>query len=852
MTSTHPISAQLSPISFTSVDPCRAPGWGQVRELVNGTATGNVPGFALSAGGLELSAGFLSDPQEHPNTDTVLLFTEGDPVWVFYGDDLRYLAVQEQGDLLSIRRGTPYAVSTGFDRGATGYVVRSDEYLFADTVIRSDLREVAQRHAAARRKNPSRTRSVNGSCTVVPFDSVDPVLTPQGHRIRPLVDGRHEADPSGTGISVGGLEVPAWFLAKAHMHPRTDVIVLVVDCGKEGALTLHGEYLEHDAVQYRGDLLPIKKGRKYAHTVQNLSPDKSIRAYEFRSQPTVLIDNPQIPELQPTATERGRAALERLHGADAVTAHLAQPPAQRAAQAASPTLPAHGAAPRVNLAQPGTDTRRRSAKTPTTSPVAGSPRRHQFIAGEWRDGSMNKVLVDRNPYDGTTVAEFRIAGVDDIDDAYRAAARARLEWDRVNPYAKRTVFERAVRYVEEHEDAIVEIIVDELGGTRLKAMFEIGLVLNMLKEAATFPLRMEGRILPSPIDDKENRVYREPVGVIGVISPFNFPFFLSMKSVAPALGAGNGVVLKPHEDSPITGGTLIGEIFEAAGLPAGLLNVVVTEIPAIGDAFLEHPAPRVISFTGSSAVGRHVAEVAVRHFKKPLLELGGNSAMIVLADADIDLAVNAAAFSRFTHQGQICMSANRILVHRDVCEEFTAKFVAKAKSLQVGDPRDSETILGPLIHQRQTAALAALVEQSIAEGATVALRGEVNGNLFGPTVLTDVTTAMSVMQQEMFGPVACLIPFDTEDEAIDIANDTDFGLSGAVHTRRLEHGVEIAKRLHTGMVHINDTTIHDEPIVPFGGEKQSGFGRLNGDRSLDEFTTLKWISVHRGRRQFPY
>lgn len=823
MTSTHPISTQLSPISFTSVDPCRAPGWGQVRELINGTATGNVPGFTLSAGGLELSAGFLSDPQEHPDTDTVLLVTEGDPVWVFYGEDLRHLAVQEQGDLLTIRRGTPYAISTGFDRGATGYLVRSNEHLFADTVVRSDLRNVAQRHAAGRRKNQPRTRSMNGRCTVVPFDSVDPVLTPQGHRIRPLVDERHEADSPGMGISVGGLDVPAWFLAKAHMHPRTDVIVLVVDCGKEGALTLHGEHLEHDAVQYRGDLLPIKKGRKYAHTVQNLSPDKPIRAYEFRSQPTVLIDNPQIPELQPTATERGRAALERLHGADAVAAHLARPPAQRAAQVAPP-------------AQGG----------------AGSPRRHQFIAGEWRDGSMNKVLVDRNPYDGTTVAEFRIAGVDDIDDAYRAAARAKLAWDQVNPYAKRTVFERAVRYVEEHEDAIVEIIVDELGGTRLKAMFEIGLVLNMLKEAATFPLRMEGRILPSPIDDKENRVYREPVGVVGVISPFNFPFFLSMKSVAPALGAGNGVVLKPHEDSPITGGTLIGEIFEAACLPSGLLNVVVTEIPSIGDAFLEHPAPRVISFTGSSAVGRHIAEVAVRHFKKPLLELGGNSAMIVLADADLDLAVDAAAFSRFTHQGQICMSANRILVHRDVYEEFAAKFVAKAKSLQVGDPRDSETIVGPLINQRQTAALAALVEQGIAEGATVALRGEVDGNLFGPTVLTDVTTAMSVMQQEMFGPVACLIPFDTEDEAVDIANDTDFGLSGAVHTRDLEHGVAIAKRLHTGMVHINDTTIHDEPIVPFGGEKQSGFGRLNGDRSLDEFTTLKWISVHRGRRQFPY
>lgn len=479
-------------------------------------------------------------------------------------------------------------------------------------------------------------------------------------------------------------------------------------------------------------------------------------------------------------------------------------------------------------------------------------RSDQFIAGEWRTGSMDKVLVDRNPYDGSTIAEFNCASVADVDEAYRAAERAKSEWDRVNPCAKRAVFERAVRYVEDHTPEIVDIIIDELGGTRLKAHFEIGLVLDMLKEAATFPLRMAGRILPSPVPDKENRVYREPVGVVGVISPFNFPFFLGMKSVAPALGAGNGVVLKPHEDTPVVGGTLIAEVFEAAGLPAGLLNVVITEIPAIGDAFVEHPVPRVISFTGSAAVGRHVAEVAVRNFKKPILELGGNSALIVLPDADLEVAVNAAVFSRFTHQGQVCMSANRVLVHRDVFDEFADRYVAKAASLPVGDPRDPETILGPLINQRQADRLAEQVEQGIAEGARPLLRGEVDGTLFHPTVLTDVTPEMSVMQDELFGPVACLMPFDTEDEAVEIANDTRFGLSGAIHTRDLDHGVELAKRIHTGMIHINDGTIADEPVVPFGGEKQSGLGRMNGEWSLDEFTTLKWISVHRGRAQFPY
>lgn len=476
----------------------------------------------------------------------------------------------------------------------------------------------------------------------------------------------------------------------------------------------------------------------------------------------------------------------------------------------------------------------------------------QLIGGVWRDGSLDKKLVDQNPYDGSTVAEFRIAAVVDVDEAYRAAEQAQAEWWRVNPYAKRAVFERAVRYVEDHTDDITDIIVDELGGTRLKAAFEIGLVLDMLKEAATFPLRMEGRILPSPIDDKENRLYRQPVGVVGVISPFNFPFFLSMKSVAPALGAGNGVVLKPHEDTPITGGTLVGKIFEEAGVPAGLVNVVVTEISAIGDAFIEHPVPRVISFTGSTGVGRHVAEVAARNFKKSILELGGNSALIVLADADLDLAVDAAVFSRFTHQGQICMSANRVLVHRDVYQEFLDRYVARVASLPVGNPRDERTIIGPLINQRQADNLQRLVEEGIAEGGRPVLRGTVSRTLFEPVVLAEVTPSMSIAQAELFGPVVCVMPFDNDDEAVAIANDTPFGLSGAVHTRNLDYGVELAKRVQTGMIHINDTSIHDEPIVAFGGEKQSGLGRLNGEWSLDEFTTLKWISVHRGRRQFPY
>ncbi|MBP0458180.1 aldehyde dehydrogenase family protein [Streptomyces montanisoli] len=262
--------------------------------------------------------------------------------------------------------------------------------------------------------------------------------------------------------------------------------------------------------------------------------------------------------------------------------------------------------------------------------------------------------------------------------------------------------------------------------------------------------------------------------------------------------------------------------------------------------------PSVISFTGSTEVGRHIAEVAGRNLKKPILELGGNSALIVLADADLDLAVDAAVFSRFTHQGQICMSANRVLVHRDVYPRFARSYVSKVRSLRVGDPRDDGTVLGPLINRRQSEALDRLVRQGIEEGALPLLRGRVNGTLFEPVVLGDVTTDMAVAQAELFGPVVCLMPFDTEEQAVAMANDTPFGLSGAVHTRDLDHGAELAKRLDTGMVHVNDTSIDDQPLVAFGGEKNSGYGRLNGEWSLHEFTTHQWISINRGRRRYPY
>lgn len=476
----------------------------------------------------------------------------------------------------------------------------------------------------------------------------------------------------------------------------------------------------------------------------------------------------------------------------------------------------------------------------------------QYIDGEWLSGSGSWDIVDFNPYNGDKIASITVATVAEVDRAYRAAELAQREWAAVGPYQRRLVLEGALRAVEAREREIAELIVAEVGGTWQRAAFEIGLARDMLREAAQIALRMEGRILPSPKEGKENRLHRIPVGVVGVISPFNFPFFLALKSVAPALALGNAVVLKPHENTPIAGGTLIARIFEESGLPAGLLNVLVTDIAEIGDAFIEHPVPRVITFTGSDRVGRHVASVAAGHFKRTVLELGGNSALIVMDDADLAYAVDAAVFSRFADQGQVCMAANRVLVDRKVEAEFTERFVARVQALRVGDPADPDTQIGPLIDQSQADAITAQVEQAVADGAVALLRGATDGTLVWPTVLTGLREDAPILRTELFGPVVLIVPFDGEDEAVTIANDTPFGLSGAVHTADVERGVRIAHRIETGMIHVNDTTINDEPIIAFGGEKQSGMGRLNGESGVEVFTTTKWISIQHGRTRFPF
>ncbi len=307
----------------------------------------------------------------------------------------------------------------------------------------------------------------------------------------------------------------------------------------------------------------------------------------------------------------------------------------------------------------------------------------QFIAGEWREGRSKDSYEDKNPYNDKTLVHIRLANLDDINDAYESAKRVQKEWAQVNPYERSRIMERAAELLSQRRQELIDIITTETGSSVVKANVEIDFAMAIIKEAATFPIRMRGHILPSLIPGKENRIYRNPAGVVGVISPFNFPFYLSMRSVAPALATGNGVVLKPDSQTMIAGGLYIGKLFEDAGIPKGLLNVVVFNTGEIGDAFVEHPIPRIISFTGSTQVGRHIGELCGRNLKRVALELGGNNAMIVLADADVEKAAGAAAFGKFMHAGQICMAINRVIVDQTIYEPFQKRKRSRAAISQI-------------------------------------------------------------------------------------------------------------------------------------------------------------------------
>jgi len=475
-----------------------------------------------------------------------------------------------------------------------------------------------------------------------------------------------------------------------------------------------------------------------------------------------------------------------------------------------------------------------------------------YIDGAWRSASGGDTIAVADPATRERVAEVPAGTEADVDAAYDAAEAAQPAWARERPQERGDVVERVQRLVETHHDDLTALLATESGSARPKAAREFTSTGEMMRDVATYPFRMSGSHSQSKVEHKENVVQREPVGVVSVISPWNFPFQLTLRAVAPAIALGNSVVLKPATETPISGGLLIAKLFEAAGLPDGVLNVVTGHGSEIGDRVASHPAMSAVAFTGSTDVGKRVAKNAAEQLAFPAMELGGNNPHVVLDDADVAEAVDAGVFGTFMHQGQICISINRHLVHEGVYDEYVERFVERAATLPVGDPHDEATVIGPIINEAERDRILDYVERSVEAGATLELGGSADGLFVEPTVLSDVTNEMAAACNEHFGPVAPIIPFDDDDEAVALANDTEYGLAGSVHSASISRARAVADRIDVGMVHVNDQPINNEPHVPFGGAKASGMGRYNGEWIIEELTEPKWTSVQHEPREYPF
>ena len=478
-----------------------------------------------------------------------------------------------------------------------------------------------------------------------------------------------------------------------------------------------------------------------------------------------------------------------------------------------------------------------------------------YIGGKWVCAIDGETFDDYNPYSGEVFARLPSGKRRDARKACDAAAAAFPEWSHTPPAKRQRYLLRAADIFEERQQEILNIVAQETGAAFGFGMFQTDFVSGLLREAAAQVHAIGGEIIPADLPGAFFMAIRQPVGVVAGIAPWNAPLILSLRAVALPMACGNTTVLKPSAEAPVSGGIVFAEVFEEAGFPKGVFNVV-TNGPGfsgeVGDELIEHPKVQRLSFTGSSEVGRQIAEKAARHLKKVTLELGGNDPLIVLKDADVDYAVNAATFGRFNHQGQICMSSKRIIVERPLAAHFTKKFVEKARTLKVGDPQDPDTIVGPLINQVQVDKLHKQVQEAIKQGAKLVCGGKYDRRCYYPTVLTNVAPDMNIAREETFGPVAPIIVVEDADEAVRVANDSRFGLSAGVITGDFQKGLEIAERLESGMVHINDSSLHDEPQVPFGGMKESGYGRHGGRAAIEEFTELRWISIQRTPRQYPF
>ena len=474
------------------------------------------------------------------------------------------------------------------------------------------------------------------------------------------------------------------------------------------------------------------------------------------------------------------------------------------------------------------------------------------VDGKRVPASAGATFTRTNPFDGSVATVAAAASVADALAAADSCAAALPGWASTPHRVRRRLLLDASALLESRADLFVELMAREVAATEKWARFNVAMAAGMLLEAAGQVYNVKGEILPADLDDALYLGMRVPAGVVLSMAPWNAPIILAMRAIAFPVAYGNTVLLKASELSPAVH-LALGDLFTDSGFPPGVVNVVSHDragAPRIVESLIAHRQIRRVNFTGSTPVGRIVGALAGQHLKPSLLELGGKNPLIVLDDADLDYATRAAAFGAFANNGQACMASNRIIVQRGIADRFIPSLAAHARTLRVGDPADPATQIGPLADPGATGRVRALIDDAIDHGAALAAGGENDGALFTPTVLTGVTPDMTIYAQEIFGPVAPITVVDTVEQAVELANDTTFGLSSGIITGDHERGLAIAQRLRTGMAHVNDQSVNDEPHVPFGGVGDSGYGRFGGEASIHEFTELRWVSVQNSPRHF--
>lgn len=472
-----------------------------------------------------------------------------------------------------------------------------------------------------------------------------------------------------------------------------------------------------------------------------------------------------------------------------------------------------------------------------------------FFIGQWQAARDTAAVTDKST--GDLLSQIGLATVADLAAAGRAASSVQPSWADTAPDERAAIFRRAAQLVEQHFDEFAGWIMRESGGLRAKADTELRTTITTLHASAAMMGEPNGLMLPTR-NDRMSFARRVPHGVVGVIAPFNFPLTLAIRAVSPALATGNAVILKPDPQTAVCGGVLIARIFEEAGLPPGLLQVLPGGVD-VGEAICTDPHIRMVAFTGSTGAGRKVGALCGANLKKVSLELGGKNSLIVLEDADLDAAASGAAFGAWMHQGQICMATGRILASERIASELCERLVAKALKLPVGDPSREKVALGPVINERQVRGIHAIVQDSVAAGAKLLAGGSHQGQFYKPTVLGSVKPGMRVFDEEVFGPVASITSFASDDEAVELANRTEYGLAAAVMSRNTGRALALGKRLKVGLLHINDQTVLGDPHIPYGGQGDSGNGsRVGGPANWDEFTQWQWITLRDAPPPYPF